>query len=648
MNMGNGLSADNPTVTAAFRSAMMHQFLIVVFLAALLAIVWNTVRTLRYRNGASGTESTDGMTSAYPEPVARRLLRLSFGILWIVDGLLQTQNAMPLGLPSQVVTPAAGSSPGWIQHVVAQGVSIWSDHPVTAAAATVWIQVGVGLFLLVAPRGRWSRTAGLVSAGWGLLVWVFGEAFGGVLGHGASWLFGWPGAALFYVVAGVLLALPDRLWETARLGRVVIRGMGVYFVGAAVLQAWPGRGFWTGAASGGGAQGSVAAMADQMSQISQPSVTASWVRAFGSFDSSHGWAVNAAVVALLFGIGACFLTARPRLVRIGAAVGAALCLATWVLVQDFGFFGGVGTDPNSMIPMTLVFAGGYLALVRLPARAPVVSPEPTAAAETVAVPAGAGVGDGGPAGPGPGDGVPSGVGTTGPDPVPVAAGVGRLARLHPSYLLRCLAAVGALGVVLIGAAPMAVASTSATADPILTTAVNGTPDYVDAPAPAFTLTDQYGTTVTPASLAGHTTALTFLDPTCTSDCPLIAQELKVVDRMLGADAAHVELVAVVANPVFTTSAATRAFDRQEGMDQLPNWHFVTGPLPALHAVWNAYGVQTLVVPAGAMVAHPDLVYVIDGRGRMRVVLSSNPGAQTDTALHSSFSAELTAQLRRFA
>ena len=40
----------------------------------------------------------------------------------------------------------------------------------------------------------------------------------------------------------------------------------------------------------------------------------------------------------------------------------------WVLVQDFGFFGGVGTDPNSMIPIALLFSGGYLATVRLPAR----------------------------------------------------------------------------------------------------------------------------------------------------------------------------------------------------------------------------------------------------------------------------------------
>lgn len=39
------------------------------------------------------------------------------------------------------------------------------------------------------------------------------------------------------------------------------------------------------------------AMADQMSQLPQPCVTASWVRDFGSFDASHAWAVNFVVVA---------------------------------------------------------------------------------------------------------------------------------------------------------------------------------------------------------------------------------------------------------------------------------------------------------------------------------------------------------------
>ena len=135
MNMGHGLSSGNPTVTAALRSALDHQLLLVLFLGLALAIVWNSVRTVRYRRAAlAGRIEVSATPLALP--AARRLLRISFGVLWIVDGPVQTQSSMPLGLTSGVITPSAASSPSWVQHAVASGVSIWNDHPVSAAAAS--------------------------------------------------------------------------------------------------------------------------------------------------------------------------------------------------------------------------------------------------------------------------------------------------------------------------------------------------------------------------------------------------------------------------------------------------------------------------------------------------------------------------------
>jgi len=638
MNMGHGLSSNDPTVIAAFRTSLTHQLVAIVFLVAVLAIVWNSIRTVRFRREALDGRVPEPVATApeWPEPTARRLVRIAFGILWLFDGILQTQSSMPLGLTGGVITPSAASSPGWVQHLVNSGVTIWNDHPVTAAASAVWVQVGIGLFLLVAPRGRWSRSAGLVSAGWGLVVWVFGESFGGIFGHGSSWLFGTPGAAVFYVAAGVLVALPDSAWATERLGRGIVRVMGVYFVAMGILQAWPGRGFWSGHPGPGGTGATLAAMESQMAQLSQPSATASWVRAFGRLDVAHGGPVNAVVVLALLGIGVLFLSARPRLVRVGVVIASVVCLATWVLVQDFGFLGGLGTDPNSMLPMMAVFTTGYLAMVRLPVRvasaAPVTAPEPGAAAvgSGVAEPDAAGtVPVGGPSGP---------VGARTPGE--------RLLGLQPSYLVRAIAALGAMGIVLIGAAPMALAAANPSADPIIDTALNGSPNVVDYPAPGFALVNQSGVPVSLHSLAGRVVVLTFLDPTCTSDCPLIAQELRVADQQLGAAAADVQLVSIVNNPLYTTSAATAAFDRQEGMDQLANWDFLTGPLDQLHHAWDSYGVQTVVSPAGAMVAHSDLVFLIDRTGHLRVVLTSDPGAQGDAALHSSFSSVVADQVRQ--
>jgi cytochrome oxidase Cu insertion factor (SCO1/SenC/PrrC family) len=624
--MGHGLQTNNPTIAAAFRAALDHQLLVLVILGVVLAVAWNVARTVHYRRAvAAGTlDATVPDPWPSPEPPARRLLRISFGLLWVFDGLLQIQGSMPLGLPGSVLTPAASSSPGWVQHLVNVGATIWTDHPVSAAAATVWIQVGVGVFLLVAPRGYWSRSAGGVSAGWGLVVWAFGEAFGGVFGHGSSWMFGLPGAVLFYAVAGVLVALPDRLWETPRLGKGLLRATGVLFVAMGILQAWPGRGFWSGQAHASATPGTLTSMVQQMSQVSQPSVISSWVRSFGTFEASHGWLVNFLVVVLLVGVGACFLSGNLRLVRIGVVVGAVLCLADWVLVEDLGFFGGVGTDPNSMIPMVLVFTGGYLATARLPVRAEAGPALPAGAGEAPV--AGAAV-----------RGAVEGV----------AAPAGWLDRLSPSYLLRSLLALGAVGIVLVGAGPMAVAATNPTADPILTEAANGSPNLVDVPASPFTLTDQHGRQVSLASLAGHTVVLTFLDPVCVSDCPLIAQELRLTDQMLGSTAGRVDLVAVVNNPLDNTTAFTNAFDRQEGLDQLANWTFLTGSVDQLHKVWDDYGVQTQVSPAGAMIAHSDILYIIDRSGHTREIIDSDPGAGT-AAGKSSFSSLLSSQVQHVA
>ncbi len=82
---------------------------------------------------------------------------------------------------------------------------------------------------------------------------------------------------------------------------------------------------------------------------------------------------------------------------------------------------------------------------------------------------------------------------------------------------------------------------------------------------------------------------------------------------------------MVNNPLYTTTAFTAAFDRQEGLDHLANWNFLTGSLSQLHKLWNEYGVQTEITPAGGMVAHSDIVYLIDRHGHTRVILNSDPG-----------------------
>jgi cytochrome oxidase Cu insertion factor (SCO1/SenC/PrrC family) len=302
-----------------------------------------------------------------------------------------------------------------------------------------------------------------------------------------------------------------------------------------------------------------------------------------------------------------------------------LCLADWVLIEDLGFLGGVGTDPNSMIPVALIGLSGYLALVRVPATAP--------ATESAAA-------------------VPTAMGPTGTgEPTPGAAGLQRRplpARLAGSFgaaSLRAVLAVWAVAIVIVGAGPMAAAQASSNANVIIAQAIDGNAAPLNFAAPAFTLTDQHGRQVSLASLRGKVVLLTFLDPVCTSDCPLIAQEFREADQVLGTRSRHVELVAIVANPVYRSIAYTRAFDNQEGLSGLPNWLFLTGPLGQLQPVWNQYNIAAEILPAGGMIAHNDIAYVIDAAGHTRAELNFDPGPGTASS-KSSFASELATQAQQ--
>src|SRR5580658_4270932 len=159
--MNSGLDLSDPTVVAAFKAALIHQGLIALLIFALVGLAWITIRAGLPASAHAAPAAGTG-TPAEAEPAWRRLLRIGFGLIWVFDGILQAQPKMAVGLPSQVIEPTAASSPPWVQHVVNWAGTNWSYHPMQAGASAVWIQVGIGICLLVAARGPLSRLAGLV------------------------------------------------------------------------------------------------------------------------------------------------------------------------------------------------------------------------------------------------------------------------------------------------------------------------------------------------------------------------------------------------------------------------------------------------------------------------------------------------------
>ena len=145
-------------------------------------------------------------------------------------------------------------------------------------------------------------------------------------------------------------------------------------------------------------------------------------------------------------------------------------------------------------------------------------------------------------------------------------------------------------------------------------------------APGFTLTDQAGRTISLASLRGKVVVLYFMDDHCTDICPIVSQEFRDAYRDLGPLAGKVVFAAVNANPYHRSVGAVAAFSAEQQLTAIPGWHFLTGPVPALRAVWRAYNIAVYGPPANLI--HTTSMYFIDPRGRERYLATPEDARQT--------------------
>ena len=291
-------------------------------------------------------------------------VRIGLGLLWIVDGLLQAQPDMSSQLLSNIVVPLFSTLPTLLVRGFEPLVVLLSEHPLTFDLVIMWTQITLGLAILFASPGRLRRLTLQATILWGLGVWVVGEGMGGIFGTGATWLTGSPGSVLFYMAAAVFLLQGEHRWRDHTVAREVRWLFACLWLFAALIQAWPTNGFWTAA----GLQAPVVSMA----QMPQPHALLALL-----YGSAHLLAANPVFwngamvgVMLLLALGYVFFPDRP------AVLYATLVwlLLTWVLGQDFGVMGGLGTDPNSSPAVALLL----------------VALRPDRSAQSAAAPGGAG------------------------------------------------------------------------------------------------------------------------------------------------------------------------------------------------------------------------------------------------------------------
>lgn len=138
-------------------------------------------------------------------------------------------------------------------------------------------------------------------------------------------------------------------------------------------------------------------------------------------------------------------------------------------------------------------------------------------------------------------------------------------------------------------------------------------------APGFRLVDGAGRSLSLSSLRGKAVVVSFFDAPCDDICPVLAAELRAADRDLGPKAASVALLSVDADPLSTGSQAAAEGAARSGLGGskgLSNWHFLSGPLPVLDAVWKHYGMTIQVDRATRQVSHNDTLWFLTPSGRL--------------------------------
>lgn len=192
-----------------------------------------------------------------------------------------------------------------------------------------------------------------------------------------------------------------------------------------------------------------------------------------------------------------------------------------------------------------------------------------------------------------------------------------------------------------GGSPDVAPGISAPAARLLTLDVFG-PSSV-APAPGFTLTDQYGQAVSLSQFRGKTVVLSFNDDQCLDLCTLLAQDIVVADRDLGPARKDVVFLSVNANPFYPQVSAVRQWTDEHGLGGEPNWLFTTGTPAQIESVWKLYGAEVEMDAATRTVVHSTGLYFIGPGGHQHAFGQFGTNA-ADTSLFAHSMAQMAVDL----
>lgn len=275
-----------------------------------------------------------------------RRSQIALGLLWLIDGTLQFQPYMfGKSFVTGVLLPSAAGQPSfvgtpitWVARLIEPHVALFNGF-----AATLQVLIGIGL--LYRPM---VRPALAISFVWAAGIWFGGEGLGMLFTGAASPLTGAPGAALLYVVAGLMcwpLEAPTRSRPGRELGLIGERGArlawSAIWFGCAVLWLLPANN------NPGGVHDAIAGApsgADLLSRVLDTAAAAT---------SAHGTTIAISLAAASAMIGLAVLYGWcPRTLL---ATEISLSVLYWILGQGLGgVLTGRATDVGTAPLMIMI------------------------------------------------------------------------------------------------------------------------------------------------------------------------------------------------------------------------------------------------------------------------------------------------------
>lgn len=137
------------------------------------------------------------------------------------------------------------------------------------------------------------------------------------------------------------------------------------------------------------------------------------------------------------------------------------------------------------------------------------------------------------------------------------------------------------------------------------------------PAPSFSLTDQYGKTITSADYKGKVYVVEFFFSTCPSICPIMNRNmLDIQNKFFGNP--NFGIASITINPENDTPAVLLEHAKLLGVKS-SNWHFLTGDKSYIFDLsnkgFNLYAGQNPKIQGGF--EHSGLFALIDKKGNIR-------------------------------